>query len=85
MWPLHLAVTPPAGRVWPLKHMLRVCFLCLQAPEVFIGNYGTEADMWAAGMMMYQLIADRFPWCASSAICGSKGKSRFAGALLMHL
>jgi calcium-dependent protein kinase len=32
------------------------------APEVFIGNYGMEADMWAAGMMMYQLIADRFPW-----------------------
>ena len=34
-----------------------------QAPEVFIGNYGMEADMWAAGMMMYQLLADRFPWC----------------------
>jgi len=32
------------------------------APEVFIGNYGLEADMWAAGMMMYQLLADRFPW-----------------------
>lgn len=32
------------------------------APEVFIGNYGMEADMWAAGMMMYQLLADRFPW-----------------------
>ena len=27
-----------------------------QAPEVFIGNYGLEADMWAAGMMMYQLL-----------------------------
>lgn len=32
------------------------------APEVFIGNYGLEADIWAAGMMMYQLLANRFPW-----------------------
>ena len=39
-----------------------VCVLRVQAPEVFIGNYGMEADMWAAGMMMYQLLADRFPW-----------------------
>ena len=36
--------------------------LLLQAPEVFIGNYGVEADVWAAGMMLYQLIADRFPF-----------------------
>ena len=35
---------------------------------MFIGNYGMEADMWAAGMMMYQLLADRFPWCASTAL-----------------
>lgn len=35
---------------------------------MFIGNYGMEADMWAAGMMMYQLLADRFPWCARAAL-----------------
>ena len=35
---------------------------CVQAPEVFIGDYGVEADLWAAGMMMYQLIAGRFPY-----------------------
>jgi hypothetical protein len=29
---------------------------------VFIGDYGLEADVWAAGMMMYQLMANRFPW-----------------------
>lgn len=29
---------------------------CVQAPEVFIGNYGLEADIWASGMMMYQLL-----------------------------
>lgn len=34
----------------------------MQAPEVFIGNYGVEADIWAAGMMMYQLLAGRFPY-----------------------
>lgn len=28
----------------------------MQAPEVFIGNYSLEADMWAAGMTMYQLL-----------------------------
>ena len=33
-----------------------------QAPEVFIGDYGLEADVWAAGMMMYQLLSNRFPW-----------------------
>lgn len=32
------------------------------APEVFIGNYGVEADLWAAGMMLYQLLAGRFPY-----------------------
>lgn len=34
----------------------------MQAPEVFIGNYGVEADLWAAAMMMYQLLAGRFPY-----------------------
>jgi len=29
---------------------------------VFIGDYGVEADVWAAGMMMYQLLSNRFPW-----------------------
>ena len=36
--------------------------MLLQAPEVFIGDYGLEADVWATGMMMYQLMANRFPW-----------------------
>ena len=32
---------------------------------MFIGNYGIEADVWAAGMMMYQLLSGRFPYWPS--------------------
>ena len=29
---------------------------------MFIGEYGLEADLWSAGMMLYQLLAGRFPY-----------------------
>ena len=46
-----------------LISLLTTCHVsCRQAPEVFIGDYGLEADVWAAGMMMYQLLSNRFPW-----------------------
>ena len=37
-----------------------MCFLfagtpMFMAPEVYVGNYGLEADMWSLGMMMYQV------------------------------
>jgi hypothetical protein len=40
----------------------------VQAPEVFIGNYGLEADIWAAGMMMYQLLVSHAAAAALSSI-----------------
>ena len=34
------------------------------APEVYARKYGRPADLWSAGIMMYQLLAGRFPfWC----------------------
>lgn len=46
-------------------------FLWLQAPEVFIGNYGLEADIWAAGMMMYQLLVRRSSAVDPDSFAGS--------------
>jgi len=43
-------------------YVLLISFTFRQAPEVFIGDYGVEADVWAGGMMMYQLLSNRFPW-----------------------
>lgn len=34
------------------------------APEVYARKYGMPADLWSCGIMMYQLLAGRFPfWC----------------------
>lgn len=32
------------------------------APEVYARNYGKPADLWSCGIMMYQLVAKRFPF-----------------------
>lgn len=32
------------------------------APEIFFGWYGIEVDIWATGMMLYQLISGKLPF-----------------------
>lgn len=32
------------------------------APDLFFGWYGVEVDVWAAGMLMYQLISGKLPF-----------------------
>lgn len=32
------------------------------APENMRGCHGVEVDVWAAGVMLYQLLSDRFPF-----------------------
>jgi len=32
------------------------------APENLRGCHGLEVDVWAAGVMLYQLLSDRFPF-----------------------
>jgi len=32
------------------------------APEVFLGRYGKEADLWSAGVMLFQLLSGRMPF-----------------------
>uniref|UniRef100_A0A061SN50 Serine/threonine protein kinase n=1 Tax=Tetraselmis sp. GSL018 TaxID=582737 RepID=A0A061SN50_9CHLO len=32
------------------------------APEVYLRHYSTPADVWSAGMMLYRLVAGKFPW-----------------------
>ena len=39
------------------------------APEIFRRDYGPEADLWSAGVMLYQLLAGRFPWWPRVADC----------------
>jgi len=35
------------------------------APEVFQRSYGTEADLWSLGIMLYQFVTGRNPWFSS--------------------
>ena len=35
------------------------------APEVFKRSYGTEADLWSVGVMIYLFITGRNPWFSS--------------------
>jgi len=32
------------------------------APEVFLGRYGIEADLWSAGVMLHQLLSGKMPF-----------------------
>ena len=38
------------------------------APEVFGGNYTTQADMWSAGVVAFELIAGKKPFAAASQL-----------------
>ena len=42
------------------------------APEVFQRDYGREADLWSAGVMLYQLLSGRFPFWRSLDDCRSR-------------
>ena len=37
------------------------------APEVVLRAYGPEADLWSAGITMYQLLSGRLPF--SDTVC----------------
>lgn len=32
------------------------------APEVYLGRYGKEADLWSAGVMLFQLLSGKMPF-----------------------
>lgn len=36
------------------------------APEVFKQNYGTAADTWSVGIMMYRIMSGSYPWWSPS-------------------
>ena len=42
------------------------------APEVFQRDYGREADLWSAGVMLYQLLSGRFPFWRSLDDCRAR-------------
>eukprot|EP00210_Caulerpa_lentillifera_P005335 g5098.t1 len=43
------------------------------APEIFFGWYGLEVDIWAVGMMLYQLISGNLPFFGDHAESLRKG------------
>lgn len=43
------------------------------APEIFFGWYGVEVDIWALGMMLFQLIAGKLPFFGDHAEHLKKG------------
>lgn len=43
------------------------------APEIFFGWYSVEVDIWAVGMMLYQLIAGKLPFFGDHAEQLKKG------------
>lgn len=53
------------------------------APEVFQREYGLEADMWSAGMMLYQCMTCRFPFWPSIQACREKSLDEVARAVIL--
>eukprot|EP00210_Caulerpa_lentillifera_P007493 g7159.t1 len=46
------------------------------APEVHIGNYGVESDIWSAAVMMFQMLSGKLPFVK----CDRRGTVREMGA-----
>eukprot|EP00210_Caulerpa_lentillifera_P006286 g6005.t1 len=46
------------------------------APEVHIGNYGIESDVWSAAVMMFQMLSGKLPFVK----CDRRGVVRDMGA-----
>ena len=53
------------------------------APEVFQREYGLEADMWSAGMMLYQCMTCRFPFWPTIQICQEQSLDEVARAVIL--
>ncbi|KAK9815290.1 hypothetical protein WJX72_001107 [[Myrmecia] bisecta] len=41
------------------------------SPEVYMGHYGIECDLWSLGMMTYQLLSGKLPFWERDAACPS--------------
>ncbi|BDA42700.1 Calcium-dependent protein kinase 17 [Coccomyxa sp. Obi] len=54
------------------------------SPETFRREYHLEADLWSLGMMMYQLIAGRFPFWASIEQCRTRSLEEVMKAVIME-
>lgn len=59
------------------------CSAVYMAPEVFQREYGLEADMWSAGMMLYQCMTCRFPFWPSIQACREKSLDEVARAVIL--
>ncbi|CAK0761365.1 hypothetical protein CVIRNUC_002853 [Coccomyxa viridis] len=53
------------------------------SPETFRREYYLEADLWSLGMMLYQLIAARFPFWTSVAQCRTRSLEEVMKAVIM--
>ncbi|CAL5219552.1 g1406 [Coccomyxa viridis] len=53
------------------------------SPETFRREYYLEADLWSLGMMLYQLIAARFPFWSSIAQCRTRSLEEVMKAVIM--
>jgi serine/threonine protein kinase len=63
MGPWLKAVDFGCSQVLPLGRLTkRAGTPAYMAPEVFNRSYSVEADVWSAGIMLYQLFSGRFPY-----------------------
>lgn len=53
------------------------------APEIFFGWYGLEVDIWAAGMMLYQLLSGKLAFFGEKAEEFKKGPKMMIVQALM--